>query len=36
MKKKTERIIKWVLAIFSILVVGYSIINLLIKIGAFS
>lgn len=33
MKKKTEKMWKWILAIISILVVGYSIFELLIKIG---
>lgn len=34
MKKKTEKIWKWILAIVAILVVGYAIFELLIKIGA--
>jgi len=33
MRKKTERIIKWSLMIFSIILVGYSIFKLFEKLG---
>lgn len=33
MKKSTEKTIKWILAILSILVIGYTSIELLIKYG---
>lgn len=33
MKKKTEKIIKWIWAIMALIVIGYSLYSLIIKSG---